>query len=141
MEKIMNEIQELDKRLAEELDDLLVESKLEQPRQTRLSYPPRGMIGMIVAIKEKPRVDFKLEIYPNETEEPHFKITYQNTTCRFKLSDCSPMKAEAKNGIPNQIQKIMKEIKSVWKKNKEDIVTAWANTRPTDQNHGHQRTK
>ena len=46
--------------------------------------------------------------YPNETEEPHFKIKYKNATCRFLISNCEPMKAEAKNGIPVQINKIMK---------------------------------
>ena len=127
--------------LSEELDDLLVADKIERPRQTRISgSTPNGM-GMLIMVKEKPRVDFKIEVYPNETEEPHFKIIYQNKTCRFKISDCTPMKAELKNGIPSPIQKIMKQIKKIWSENKDVIEKAWENTRPSDQNHGHQRVK
>lgn len=133
----MPEIYNLEQKLSEQLDDLLVENKLEPQRQSRLIIPEFGM-GMIVSVKDPVRVQMKLEIYPNETEEPHFKVTYQNTTCRFKLSDCSPMKAESKNGIPTPIKKIMKEIKQIWKNNKQDLVLAWKNTRPTNQNHGHQ---
>lgn len=136
----MPEIYNLEQSLSEQLDDLLVENKIESPRQSRLIFPEFGM-GMIVSVKDPVRVQMKLEIYPNETEEPHFKVTYQNTTCRFKLSDCSPMKAESKNGIPTPIKKIMKEIKQVWKNNKQDLFLAWKNTRPTNQNHGHQIIK
>ena len=136
----MPEIYNLEQSLSEQLDDLLVENKIESSRQSRLIFPEFGM-GMIVSVKDPVRVQMKLEIYPNETEEPHFKVTYQNTTCRFKLSDCSPMKAESKNGIPTPIKKIMKEIKQVWKNNKQDLFLAWKNTRPTNQNHGHQIIK
>lgn len=136
----MPEIYNLEQSLSEQLDDLLVENKIESPRQSRLIFPEFGM-GMIVSVKDPVRINLKLEIYPNETEEPHFKVTYQNTTCRFKLSDCSPMKAESKNGIPTPIKKIMKEIKQVWKNNKQDLFLAWKNTRPTNQNHGHQIIK
>ena len=136
----MPEIYNLEQSLSEQLDDLLVENKIESPRQSRLIFPEFGM-GMIVSVKDPVRVQMKLEIYPNETEEPHFKVIYQNTTCRFKLSDCSPMKAESKNGIPTPIKKIMKEIKQVWKNNKQDLFLAWKNTRPTNQNHGHQIIK
>ena len=136
----MPEIYNLEQSLSEQLDDLLVENRIESPRQSRLIFPEFGM-GMIVSVKDPVRINLKLEIYPNETEEPHFKVTYQNTTCRFKLSDCSPMKAESKNGIPTPIKKIMKEIKQVWKNNKQDLFLAWKNTRPTNQNHGHQIIK
>ena len=136
----MPEIYNLEQSLSEQLDDLLVENKIESPRQSRLIFPEFGM-GMIVSVKDPVRINLKLEIYPNETEEPHFKVTYQNTTCRFKLSDCSPMKAESKNGIPTPIKKIMKEIKQVWKNNKQDLFLVWKNTRPTNQNHGHQIIK
>ena len=136
----MPEIYNLEQSLSEQLDDLLVENKIESSRQSRLIFPEFGM-GMIVSVKDPVRINLKLEIYPNETEEPHFKVTYQNTTCRFKLSDCSPMKAESKNGIPTPIKKIKKEIKQLWKNNKQDLFLAWKNTRPTNQNHGHQIIK
>lgn len=133
-------LQIVSERLSEQLDDLLVESNLEPQRQSRLVFPKTGM-GMVIAIKDPPRVSIKIDVFPNETEEPHFKVTYQNCTCRFKISDCSVMKAEATRGVPSQIQKIMKEIKKVWKDNKQTIIDAWNATRPTDQNHGHQKAR
>lgn len=133
----MSEIRKLEKYLSDKLDDLLVADGLEQQRNSRISES-FGM-GMLIVIKDAPRVDFKMEIYPNETEEPHFKVTYKNTTCRFKILDCVPMKAEAKKGIPTPINKIMKQIKTVWEKNKEDIIKTWYDSRPTNQNHGHQK--
>lgn len=137
----MNDIEILEKQLSENLDDLLVENGLEPKRKVHFSCPGNGTFGMVVCIKEPARVNFKIELYPNETEEPHFKVVYQNTTCRFKISDCSPMKAEAKKGIAVPIKKIMKEIKTTWKNNKEQLIQEWYKTRPTDQNHGHQKIR
>ena len=130
----------LQENMSEAADDLLVENKFAPPRGSQIYAPSYG-VGMVVVIKDKPRIDFKLELYPNETEEPHFKVTYQNATCRFKISDCTPMKAEIKNGIPTPIKKIMKVIRQVWTNNREDIVRAWMETRPSNQNHGHQHIR
>lgn len=137
----MIDIQGIEKQMAERLDDLLVESNQLPARRVRMLFPPRGMIGMVVTVKDAPRVNFKLEIYLNETEEPHFIVRYQGASCRFKITDCTPMKAEAKKGVDQKIQKIMKEIKSVWSENKETIVKAWCDTRPSNQNHGHQKIR
>ena len=130
----------LEKKLSEDLDDLLVSDSILPARQVKFLNSRRGF-GMVLAVKQDPRVKIKVEIYPNETEEPHFKVTYQNVTCRFKIVDCEPMKAEAKNGIPQQIQKIMKQIKKMWQDNKEELIKKWAESRPTSQNHGHQKVK
>ena len=132
---------DLEKELSESLDDLLVADKILPVRRTELSGGGRFGMGMMVMIKEPVRVHFKIEVYPNETEEPHFKISYQGATCRFKIADCEPMKAEAQKGIPPQIKKIMKQIKKIWQDNKDDIVKAWQNSRPTDQHHGHQNIR
>ena len=129
-----------EKQLSECLDDLLVSDGILPARQVKFSNSERGF-GMVLAVKQDPRVKVKVEIYPNETEEPHFKVTYQNVTCRFKIVDCEPMKAEAKNGIPSQIQKIMKQIKKMWSDNKEELIKKWAESRPTSQHHGHQKIK
>lgn len=133
--------QQIERAMAEKTDDMLVAAGIERRRTERLvGGTPNGM-GMMVRLKEKPRIDFKLEIYPNEIEEPHFKVVYQNATCRFKIVDCMPMKAEATRGIPTQINKIMKEIKATWESNYEDIVKVWEQTRPTDKILGHQKIK
>ena len=134
-------IESLEKNLTDSLDDLLVANKIEEPRKVRIKGGRPGYTGFMVVVKEKPRVNFRMDMYPNETEEPHFKVTYQGQTCRFRVADCTPMKAEAQNGIPNQIKKIMKEIKTVWQKNKEQIIQVWLDSRPTNQNHGHQHIR
>lgn len=132
----------LEKSLSECLDDLLVAGNIEKPRKTRLvGGGGRGRAGFLFTVKEMPRINVQLAMFPNETEEPHFKVIYQNESCRFKISDCSPMKAEAQQGIPRHIAKIMKEIKTMWIQNKEEIVELWVASRPTDQHHGHQRIR
>lgn len=130
----------LEKKLSEDLDDLLVSDSILPARQVKFLNSRRGF-GMVLAVKQDPRVKIKVEIYPNETEEPHFKVTYQNVTCRFKIVDCEPMKAEAKNGVPKQIQKIMKQIKKMWEDNKEELIEKWLESRPSSQHHGHQKVK
>lgn len=131
----------LETQLAEKLDDLLVKSGQLPERQVYTMGAPRGCIGMMVTIKDPPRIDFKLEIYPKEVEEPHFIVKYQGATCRFKITDCTPMRAEATKGIDAKIKKIMKEIKTVWSENKEEIIRIWCETRPSNQNHGHQKIR
>ena len=129
------------KKLSEYLDDLLVQNGELPERKEKISGGNNRGFGMVVKIKEDPCVKVKVEIYPNETEEPHFKVTYQNVICRFKIIDCEPMKAEAKNGIPSQIQKIMKQIKKMWSDNKEELIKRWVESRSTSQHHGHQKIK
>lgn len=131
----------LEKTLSEYLDDLLVADGVLEARKTEFHSSGRGNFSMVVQVKQDPRVKFKIEIYPNETEEPHFKVTYQNVTCRFKLLNCEPMKAELKKGIPSPIQKIMKQIQKTWADNKEELIKKWNESRPTSQHHGHQKIK
>ena len=133
--------QQVEHTMAEMADDLMVAAQIEPRRRERWAGGSTHGIGMMVRLKEKPRIEFKLEIYPNEIEEPHFKVVYQNTACRFKIVDCMPMKAEATRGIPTQINKIMKEIKSTWSAIYDEIVKIWNKTRPTVKILGHQKIK
>lgn len=132
---------DLEQKLSEYLDDLLVRDGVLEERKVEFKGTNGRGFGMVVKVQQPPRVNFKIEIYPNETEEPHFKITYQNVTCRFKIVNCEPMKAEAKNGIPPQIQKIMKQIKKTWQDNKEELIKKWTESRPSSQHHEHQKIK
>lgn len=136
----MSNMTEAEKDLSDKLDDLLVENKIETPRQSRTigGTGRTGFTGFLITVKDPPRTKVEISMFPNETEEPHFKVTYQNEECRFKISDCAPMKAEAKRGIPRHIKKIIKEIKSMWKNNKALLEYEWIKSRPTCQNHGHQ---
>lgn len=133
--------QQVEHTMAEMVDDLMVAAQIEPRRRERWGGGSTRGIGMMVRLKEKPRIEFKLEIYLNEIEEPHFKVVYQNAACRFKIVDCMPMKAEATRGIPTQINKIMKEIRATWSTNYDEIVKVWEQTRPTDKILGHQKIK
>ena len=131
---------ETEKQLSEYLDDLLVQDGILPKRKLNFLNDSSGF-GMLLHVKEDPRIKFKIEMYPNETEEPHFKIIYQNYTCRFRIVDCKPMKAEIHKGVPQKIQKIMKQIKKMWADNKDLIIECWSATRPSDQHHGHQKIR
>ena len=133
--------QQIEQAMAEMADDLMVAAHIEPRRQERWIGGGSYGIGMMVRLKEKPRIDFKLEIFPNEIEEPHFKVVYKNTSCRFKIIDCTPMKAEAERGIPRPISKIMKEIKAAWSNNYDDLVKVWNKTRPSDRVLMHQKIR
>ena len=132
----------VEKTMSERADDLMVQANIAPQRREYFSGGSSSYgFGMMVRLKEPPRVTFKVEIYPNEIEEPHFKVVYQNTSCRFKIIDCSPMKAEEERGIPSQINKIMKHIKTAWSENYDDLVKVWQKTRPSDRVLMHQNIK
>lgn len=132
---------DLEEKLSEYLDNLLVQDDVLKPRKYVQTGSSDRDFGMMVSVLQKTRVKIKIEIYPNETEEPHFKVTYQGVSCRFKIVNCEPMKAETKNGVPPQIKKIMKQIKQMWQDNKQDLIQKWVESRPTSQHHGHQKIK
>lgn len=133
--------QRIENTMSEMADDLLVSAKIEPRRREREIGGSSHGLGMLVRLKDKPRIDFKLEIFPNEIEEPHFKVVYQNASCRFKIIDCMPMKAEAERGIPRPISKIMKEIQTTWSNNYDELVQFWDKTRPSDRTLMHQKIK
>lgn len=152
-EFIKDDIRRLEKQLSYELDDLLVAKDIELPRRIIRDFSiteeddydyDNGVhytkLIINAQLETPPRITFKIEVSPNETEEPHFKVTYHGATCRFKIEDCSPMKAEAKN-MPVPIKKIMKEIKECWQKNEQKFKDLWMSSRPTDHVLKHQNLR
>lgn len=138
----MSNAESILKQLSEDLDDLLVQDGILPMRRNEIQGGGgRFGMGMMIMVKEPTRIDFRIDIYPREIEEPHFKISYHGETCRFKIEDCEPMKAEAQKGVPTQIKKIMKQIKQVWSENKNLLAAAWDELRPSDQHHGHQKVR
>ena len=124
-------IAELEKELAEQLDNLLIEKGI-LPKRKLSFVTPGSSDRMVMVIVKEEAMRIKFEIFPNEVEEPHFKVTYQGVSCRFKIKDCTMMKAEAKNGMPVQIKKIKPYIEEIWKKNKRKFIKKWNKSRPTD---------
>jgi hypothetical protein len=74
-------------------------------------------------------------------EEPHFKVVYQNASCHFKIVDYMPMKAEQTQGIPAQINNILKYVKIAWTENYDDLVQIWKQARPSDRILMHQNIR
>lgn len=114
--------------LSEELDNLLVKNGILKERGMILPPYEPNQYSFVILKKEEPRIKFKIEIYPQEIEEPHFLIRYQNETCRFKIIDGSPYLGKNQK-IPNHIKKILKEINETYLKHKDKIQEEWNKTR------------
>lgn len=124
----------LEAKLSNYLDDLLVANNIEKPRPTPLDsiLKPKAdksvkdAFGFMIMKEIAPRIIVKIEIFSNEIEEPHFKITYKNCSCRFKFKDCSMMPADCKNKKAIQpILKIKKYIIQMWDEEFDDLRELW----------------
>lgn len=132
-------ITDLEAKLANQLDDLLVVNSIEEPRPMVFPDVPKGMMILSIYKKVDPRIQIKLVFFSNETEEPHFKVIYKNCSCRFKIKDCSMMPADCKNQKAIQpIINIKKQIFKMWQDNYTELCELWKETRPTDTNMKHQ---
>lgn len=137
-------IKTLERWMTEQLESLIKESERNGKEHLRREYD--GQLPMKYSVPDLKKVpnkiaSVKIEIYSNETEEPHFKVTYKNCSCRFKIEDCQPMKAEGHDGIPIPIKKIIKYIEFVWRTNRALLVHTWNERRPQDKVLEHQKIK
>ena len=132
-------ITDLEKKLSNQLDGLLVDNGIENPRDIIIPKSNANLFVFSVFKQIAPRVQIKLEFFPNETEEPHFKVIYKNCSCRFKIKDCSMMPADCKNiKTIRPIMNIKKLIVKMWENNYKELRELWEKTRPTDKNMKHQ---
>ncbi len=75
--------------------------------------------------REVDRIDnLKIYIYSDEHPPPHFLVKCSEGSCRFEISDCSPMDAG--------LEKFLRNIKRWHKKNKQLLINAWNDSRPSD---------
>lgn len=140
-------IKGLERRMTEQLRACVNESRKNEElmqqellcRESDKRFPTQFLVRNLNIPKDI--ISVKIEIFPNETEEPHFKVTYKNCSCRFKIKDCQPMKAEQRAGIPTPIRKIIYDIESVWEENYDLLVNAWNQKRPQDKVLEHQMIK
>ena len=128
-----NNIKLLEKKFSEDLDNLLIQNGILKERGNIFPISNnipgyQNSISFLILKKEEPRINFRIEIYPQEVEEPHFLIRYQNETCRFKIIDGSPYLGKNQE-IPVKIKKILKEIKQIYSKHKTEIEKAWNTSR------------
>jgi hypothetical protein len=66
----------------------------------------------------------KVEIFSKEHPPPHFRVTYDNQTANFKISDCVK--------INGNLGKFEKNVFNWHKDNKNKIIDEWNSRRPAD---------
>ena len=66
----------------------------------------------------------KVEVFANEHPPPHFRVKYAGDTANFKIDDCSK--------INGGLDKWYRNIRKWHGANKETLIKAWDETRPTD---------
>lgn len=76
--------------------------------------------------REVDRIDgLKIIVYSDEHSPPHFLVTCSEGSQRFQISDCKPLDRSG-------LEKYLRNIRKWHEKNKEVLVKAWNESRPTD---------
>jgi len=106
----------LEENLANQLDDLLVDNGIEKPRYHIIEEDSliTKYMGLTVSKRTPPRTTIKIELNKDKPLDSFFNITYQNCSCRFKITDCSMMVPKNMN-TPTQIVKIQVFVKQMWR--------------------------
>ena len=108
----------LTERLAESLDEMLVDNGFEKIRQHVIEKdsPITKYMGLTVTKRTPPRVTIKIELSKEKPLDSFFSVTYQNCSCRFKITDCSMMAPEhTKAKAIKPITKIKPYIRQMWR--------------------------
>lgn len=76
--------------------------------------------------REVDRIDgLKIIVYSDEHPPPHFLVTCSEGSQRFQISDCKPLDSSG-------LGKYLRNIRKWHENNKEVLVKAWNESRPTD---------
>lgn len=66
----------------------------------------------------------KVEVFSNEHPPPHFRVIYQGQSSNYSIKDCEKLNGDLSKYHNNIV---------VWHRaNKEKLIAAWNETRPTD---------
>ncbi|MFZ5621860.1 MAG: DUF4160 domain-containing protein [Pseudomonadota bacterium] len=68
---------------------------------------------------------FKIEIFSREHPPPHFRVFYQGETNNFRIDNCDPINGDA-------LSRYLKTIRKWHKNNKQHLIHAWNERRPSD---------
>lgn len=71
-------------------------------------------------------IGVKVEVFSNEHPPPHFRVKYQSSTANFSISDCKRI-----NGS-GEVLKYEKNIRLWWEGNRQTLIDAWNDNRPSD---------
>jgi len=67
----------------------------------------------------------KIFVYSNEHPPPHFLVTCSEGSQRFEISDCKPLDGSG-------LEKYLRNIRKWHEKNKNVLIKAWNESRPSD---------
>lgn len=85
--------------------------------------------GSPIHYNTRARVDaiggVKIEVFSNEHPPPHFRVKYQGSTANFRVADC-----ELING-GGEVLRYQKNIRHWWKHNRQTLIEAWNERRPS----------
>lgn len=108
----------LSQKLSENLDELLVDNGIEKnrPHIIETNSPITKYMGLVVSKRIPPRVTIEIELNKDKPLDSFFIVTYQNCSCRFKITDCSIVLPEhTKHKKIKPIIKIKTFIKQMWR--------------------------
>lgn len=69
--------------------------------------------------------NLKMFVYSDEHPPPHFLVKCSEGSCRFKISDCTPLDRTG-------LEKFRRNIKKWHAKNKNLLIATWNGSRPSD---------
>ena len=106
----------LTERLAESLDEMLVDNGFEKPKVHIIDKDSliTKRMGLKVTKRVAPRVTVKIELNKDTPLSSFFVVTYQNCSCSFKITDCSMLAPERTKTI-KPIIRIKTYIKQMWR--------------------------
>lgn len=114
----------LNERLAESLDEMLVDNGIEKPRQhfVETNSLITKLMGLKVTKRATPRVEISFDLLTDKPLESFFTVKYKNCSARFKITDCSIIKqnADTPEAIKS-ITNIQSFIKQMWRNNKDEF--------------------
>lgn len=111
-----------------ELDEALTKDLMDAITGSRIPYwDENGNLGFRFEKRLVSKINgLKVEVFSNEHPPPHFRIIYQGKTANFTISKCEFMNGD------RSVLKHQKSIKAWWKMNKQKIIDAWDEGRPSD---------
>lgn len=111
-------INSLEDKLANNLDEMLVDNGIEKPRGHQIERDNliTKRMGLLVTKRVSPRATIQFKLLKNAPLESFFIVTYKDNSCCFKITDCSIINQEQYD--TNSIKHILKIkifIKQMWR--------------------------
>jgi hypothetical protein len=105
-------------------EDLYVKLRLElfhaDVEYQRSGLPPNALILTLDRIGP-----LRIQVFSNEHPPPHFRVICNAGRNDFTISDCTPLHG-------NELNRFFHQIREWHKTHKQDLISTWNDTRPSD---------